>query len=119
MTMICCEMKRLYAGGCPSRFVRVRPWSEFCALIEPYYPKVGKGRPVGLERMLHMYFLANWFHLADEACEETLYIRYCLVPGVSHPGQFVRIAAGLENAGDLCRDMEAALAASGRHENPD
>ncbi|MDR2165528.1 MAG: aminotransferase class I/II-fold pyridoxal phosphate-dependent enzyme [Zoogloeaceae bacterium] len=31
----------------------------------------------------------------------------------------VRIAAGLENAGDLCRDMEAALAASGRHENPD
>jgi IS5 family transposase len=23
--------------------------------------------------MLRMYFLANWFNLADEACEEALY----------------------------------------------
>jgi IS5 family transposase len=45
-----------------------------CAAREPYYPKAGKGRqPVGLERMLRMYFLANWFNLADEACEEALY----------------------------------------------
>jgi IS5 family transposase len=50
------------------------PWSEFCALIEPHYPKAGNGRPpVGLERMLRMYCIANWFNLADEACEEALY----------------------------------------------
>jgi IS5 family transposase len=56
------------------RMERVVPWGEFCALIDPYYPKAGKGRPpVGLERILRMYFLANWFNLADEACEEALH----------------------------------------------
>ena len=28
------------------------PWAQFCALIEPHYPKAGNGRPpVGLERV--------------------------------------------------------------------
>jgi IS5 family transposase len=50
------------------------PWSELCALLESHYPKVGNGRPpVGLERMLRMYWVANWFNLADEACEDALY----------------------------------------------
>ncbi len=50
------------------------PWAEFCALIEPHYPKGGNGRPpVGLERMLRMYVIANVYNLADEACEEALY----------------------------------------------
>lgn len=49
------------------------PWSSLCAVIEPYYPKSGRGRPaVGLERMLRMYFVQHWFNLADEACEEAL-----------------------------------------------
>ena len=50
------------------------PWQQLCAVIEPHYPKAGNGRtPVGLERMLRMYLLANWFNLADEACEDALY----------------------------------------------
>ena len=50
------------------------PWPELCAVIEPHYPKPGNGRPpVGLERMLRMYFVQHWFNLADEACEEALY----------------------------------------------
>lgn len=50
------------------------PWPELFALIEPHYPKLGNGRPpVGLERMLRMYCVANWFNLADEACEDALY----------------------------------------------
>ena len=53
---------------------RVVPWAQFCAVIEPHYPKAGNGRPpVGLERMLRMYLLANWFNLGDEACEDALY----------------------------------------------
>ncbi|CAN7413835.1 IS5 family transposase [Acidovorax sp. LjRoot194] len=49
------------------------PWQELCAVIEPYYPKPGNGRPpVGLERMLRMYFVQHWFNLADQACEEAL-----------------------------------------------
>ena len=49
------------------------PWQALCAVIEPHYPKAGNGRPpVGLERMLRMYFVQHWFNLADEACEEAL-----------------------------------------------
>src|SRR6476659_7511987 len=53
---------------------RVVPWSALCALIEPFYPKPGNGRPpVGVERMLHVYFLQQWFNLSDPAVEEALY----------------------------------------------
>ena len=49
------------------------PWAQLCELIEPHYPKAGNGRPpVGLARMLRMYFVQHWFNLADEACEEAL-----------------------------------------------
>jgi IS5 family transposase len=57
-----------------ARLEGLMPWAEFCAVIEPHYPKSGNGRPpVGLERMLRMYCVANWFNLADEACEDALY----------------------------------------------
>ena len=53
---------------------RVVPWSELCRLIEPVYPKPGDGRPpVGLKRMLRIYFLQQWFNLSDPAVEEALY----------------------------------------------
>ncbi len=54
---------------------QVVPWKELCAVIEPYYPKVdGAGRPpVGLERMLRLYFLQQWFNLSDPAVEEAVY----------------------------------------------
>jgi IS5 family transposase len=53
---------------------RVVPWRELCARIEPVYPKAGQGRPpVGVERMLRMYFLQHWFNLSDPAVEEALY----------------------------------------------
>lgn len=53
---------------------RVVPWRELCSLIEPHYPKAGNGRPpVGLERMLRIYFLQQWFNLSDPAVEEALY----------------------------------------------
>ena len=57
-----------------ARMEALVPWVEFCALIEPYYPKAGGGRPPrGLERMLRMYCVAIWFNLGDEACEDALY----------------------------------------------
>ncbi|MBV8093576.1 MAG: IS5 family transposase [Acetobacteraceae bacterium] len=53
---------------------RTVPWRALCALIEPVYPKPGNGRPpVGLERMLRIYFLQLWFNLSDPAVEEALY----------------------------------------------
>jgi transposase, IS5 family len=52
---------------------RIVPWGALCGVIEPHYPKAGNGRPpVGLERMLRMYFVQHWFNLADEACEDAL-----------------------------------------------
>lgn len=53
---------------------KVVPWRELCAVVEPVYPKPGNGRPpVGLERMLRIYFLQQWFNLSDPAMEEALY----------------------------------------------
>ncbi len=52
----------------------VVPWRDLVEEIEPFYPKAGNGRPpVGLERMLRMYFLQAWFNLSDPAVEEALY----------------------------------------------
>ena len=44
----------------------VVPWARLEALIEPHYPKSGKvGRPpIGVPRMLRMYFLQQWYTLA-------------------------------------------------------
>ena len=54
---------------------QVVPWAELCAVIEPVYPQPTRaGRPpVGVERMLRIYFLQQWFNLSDPAVEEALY----------------------------------------------
>jgi IS5 family transposase len=53
---------------------RVVPWRALCAQIEPFYPKAGTGRPpIGIERMLRIYFLQQWFNLSDPGVEEALY----------------------------------------------
>src|SRR5436853_2036394 len=53
---------------------QVVPWRELCGVVEPHYPKPGNGRPpVGVERMLRIYFLQQWFNLSDPAVEEALY----------------------------------------------
>jgi len=53
---------------------KVVPWQELCAVVDPFYPKPGNGRtPVGLERMLRIYFLQQWFNLSDPGAEEALY----------------------------------------------
>ena len=53
---------------------RIVPWQALQDLIAPFYPKPGKGRPpVGLDRMLRIYFLQQWFALSDPGVEEALY----------------------------------------------
>jgi IS5 family transposase len=72
----------------------VVPWSELVALIEPPYPKAGNGRPpVGLERMLRIYFLQQWFNLSDPAVEDALYDSFTM-------RSFVGIDLGREPAPD-------------------
>ncbi|HEY4973969.1 MAG TPA: IS5 family transposase [Steroidobacteraceae bacterium] len=57
-----------------SQMEQVVPWARLVALVVPYYPAGKRGRPpVGIERMLRLYFLAQWYALADEALEDALY----------------------------------------------
>ena len=53
---------------------QVVPWARLVERLRPLYPKGERGRPpVGLERMLRIYFLQQWYGLADEALEDALY----------------------------------------------
>jgi IS5 family transposase len=53
----------------------VVPWPTLLSCIEPYYPKSGRrGRqPMGLESMLRIYCMQNWFNLSDRQMEDALY----------------------------------------------
>ena len=80
------------------------PWARLTELIEPHYyaapaPDQAGRRPVGLERMLRMYFLQQWFNLSDPAAEEALYDSISM-------RSFVGIDLGREAAPDettLCK----------------
>jgi IS5 family transposase len=53
---------------------RVVPWSVLVQVVEPYYPKAKTGRPpFGIETMLRIHYLQQWFNLSDPAMEEALH----------------------------------------------
>lgn len=57
-----------------SEMNRVVPWERLVGLIRPHYPTGKRGRPpMGMEKMLRLYFLQQWYGLADEALEDTIY----------------------------------------------
>jgi transposase, IS5 family len=81
---------------------RVVPWRALCARIDPVYPKAGHGRPpVGVKRMLRMYFLQHWFNLSDPAVEEALY-----------DSPTMRAFVGIDRGANRCR-MRRRCASSG------
>lgn len=77
----------------------VIPWARLVALIEPHYPKAGNGRqPIGLERMLRIYFLQQWFNLSDPAAEDAIY-----------DSESMRRFAGVELGDDVIPDETTIL----------
>jgi IS5 family transposase len=53
---------------------QVVPWARLVERLRPFYPKGERGRPpIGLERMLRIHFLQQWYGLADGAMEDALY----------------------------------------------
>lgn len=53
---------------------QVVPWARLVELVRPHYPAGKRGRPpMGIEKMLRVYFLQQWYGLADEALEDTIY----------------------------------------------
>ena len=52
----------------------VVPWEKLLDVLRAHYPAGRRGRPpIGLERMLRLYFLQQWHGLADEALEDAVY----------------------------------------------
>ena len=52
---------------------QIMPWEELFAVVEPHYPKGKRGRPpIGLERMLRVYFVQQWNGLSDEGVEDAI-----------------------------------------------
>ena len=70
------------------------PWEQLVRLIEPHYPKAGNGRPpLGLEKMLRIYFLQIWFNLSDPGAEDSIYDSESM-------RRFVRIDLGSDKVPD-------------------
>ena len=78
---------------------QVVPWARLVERFKPLYPKGERGRPpIGLERMLRIYFLQQWYALADEALEDALY-----------DSQALRGFAGIELGRDPVPDATTLL----------
>lgn len=53
---------------------QILPWKELLGVIRRHYPKGEMGRPpIGLEPMLRIYFMQQWYALSDPAMEDSLY----------------------------------------------
>ncbi len=77
----------------------VIPWKVLIELIEPHYPKAGRGRqPLGLEKMLRIYLLQIWFDLSDPQAEDAIY-----------DSESMRRFAGVELSDDVVPDESTIL----------
>lgn len=77
----------------------VIPWTQLLALIEPHYPMAGRGRqPLGLEKMLRIYFVQQWFNLSDPQAEDALY-----------DSESIRRFVGVELSEDVVPDESTIL----------
>ena len=77
-----------------SEMDQVIPWARLVKVIEPFYPKASNGRPpMGLAKMLRIYFLQQWYNLSDPAAEEALY-----------DSETMRRFVGIENGQDTIPD---------------
>lgn len=86
---------------------RVVPWTKLVTTIEPVYPKgEGPGRPLmGIEGMLWLYCLHQWFNLSDPDVEGAQYDSHAI-------RQFVGIDRGPEPVPDETTTCKF------RHEGP-
>lgn len=82
-----------------SEMNQIIPWKVLIGLIEPYYPKAGRGRqPLGLEKMLRIYLLQIWFDLSDPQAEDAIY-----------DSESMRRFAGVELSDDVVPDESTIL----------
>ncbi|EAP70632.1 Hypothetical Protein RRSL_00120 [Ralstonia solanacearum UW551] len=78
---------------------KVVPWQRLLSAIGPHYPRGERGRPpIGLERMLRIYFLQQWYGLSDEGLEDAL-----------HDSMAMRAFAGIDLAVEDVPDATTLL----------
>jgi IS5 family transposase len=78
---------------------QVVPWAELEAVVAPFYPTGMRGRPpIGLSRMLRVYFIQQWYSLSDEAVEDAIY-----------DSQAVRAFVGMDLARESAPDATTLL----------
>ena len=78
---------------------KVVPWGRLVGRLQLLYPKGERGRPpIGLERMLRVYCLQQWYGLAEEGMEDALY-----------DSQALRGFAGIELSRDPVPDATTML----------
>src|SRR3954453_6593956 len=78
---------------------QVVPWARLVERLAPLYPKGDRAPPpIPLERMLRVYFVQQWYGLADEAVEDALY-----------DSQALRRFAGIELNRDPIPDATTVL----------
>jgi len=100
---------------------RIVPWDALMDIVKAKYPSGRRGRPpIGLDRMLRIHLLQQWFHFSDPEAEEALYDSHAM-------RRFVGIDLGREAAPDettICRFRhflerhgfgEAVFGVIGRH----
>jgi IS5 family transposase len=101
-----------------ARMEEIIPWASLLAVLEPFYPKGERGRPpIGLERMLRIYFLQQWYGLADEALEDAIYDSQAMrgfaridlaADGVPDATTLLKFRRRLETH-DLCKGLFTAI----------
>lgn len=125
--------------GIPDRALRTRraqflaeadrlfPWQAWEGMIEPHYPKRGKGRPpYPLPALLRLHLLQQWLDLSDLAAQElatdSVAVRCFLglpltwdktAPDESTLLHFRRLLARRGLAAEIAADAAARLAAQG------
>jgi len=58
---------------------QIIPWDHWVGMIRKYYPSGKRGRPTrGIETMLRMYLMQNWFNLSDVGIEDAIYDSYAM-----------------------------------------
>lgn len=58
---------------------QIIPWEHWIDLIKDHYPSGKRGRPTrGIETMLRMYLMQNWFNLSDVGIEDAIYDSYAM-----------------------------------------
>ena len=66
--------KKTRKGEFLEEMERVVPWGVLVQVVDPHYPKAKTGRPpFGIETMLRIHYLQQWFGLSDPAMEEALH----------------------------------------------